>query len=159
MIDSMTILAPIPTVANYKPTGLNQHKFMLSWFSGGQKFKISFSELKSRCRQGWLLLGALKGGVCLPVFFHLFCFVSSGYLCSLACGPFLLLQSVSPCSLLQPSHCLLLFCLSLPLSSYKNCHDVVITHRMIQDNLPPQDISLNHIFKVLPAMQENIHRS
>jgi len=39
MMDNMTVLVTMPAVANYKPSGLNQHKYILSWFSGVRSSK------------------------------------------------------------------------------------------------------------------------
>lgn len=95
-------LFPIATVRNdHKPSDLNTTN-SLAYNSGGQKSEIKFMGLKPRCGQGGISPRG-SGGTC---------FLSSGCLHSLACGP-ITLTSASVATLL-------FLTLALLLPSYKD---------------------------------------
>lgn len=63
---------PIATVMNYhKLSGLRQHFDLLSYASGGENSKISFTGPEANCRPGWFLLEAVGENLFPCLFQHL----------------------------------------------------------------------------------------
>ena len=77
----------ITTVTSYHKFNGSNNINLFSYCSGGQKSKMSFPELKSKCWQDWFLLEPLRGkSISLPSP------ASIGQVDSLACGPLFHLQ-------------------------------------------------------------------